>query len=52
MLTPVFEQMRLDNVVHKSTVMSARADERSIASDDSTKLIIKRTVDITYSDRP
>lgn len=38
--------MRLDRVVHKSTIVSPNVDQRSISSDDSTGLIIRKKVDV------
>ncbi|KAK3677749.1 hypothetical protein LTR78_002599 [Recurvomyces mirabilis] len=45
-------KIRPDGAVHKSSIVSPRADERSVSSDDSTGLIIKRTVEVSYSQGP
>ncbi|KAK4561149.1 hypothetical protein LTR86_005104 [Recurvomyces mirabilis] len=45
-------KIRPDGAVNKSSIVSPRADERSLSSDDSTGLIIKRTVEVSYSQGP
>ena len=41
-------QIRPDRVRHQAFVASNEAETRSVASDDSTKVIIKRQVDVTF----
>ena len=45
-------KIRGDLVAYKSSVVSPQADQRSVGSDDSTRVIIKKTVDVSYSSAP
>ncbi|KAK0781638.1 hypothetical protein LTR75_014648 [Friedmanniomyces endolithicus] len=45
-------QIRGDNVMYKSSVVSPQADQRSVGSDDSTRVIIRKTVDVSFSPVP
>ncbi|KAK5709918.1 hypothetical protein LTR17_019366 [Elasticomyces elasticus] len=46
------DQIRGDNVMYKSSVISPQADQRSVGSDDSTRVIIRKTVDVSFSPTP
>ncbi|KAK3112584.1 hypothetical protein LTR53_010978 [Teratosphaeriaceae sp. CCFEE 6253] len=45
-------QIRGDVVGFESSVVSPQADQRSVGSDDSTRVIIRKTVDVRYSPAP
>ncbi|KAK3114964.1 hypothetical protein LTR53_006143 [Teratosphaeriaceae sp. CCFEE 6253] len=45
-------QIRGDIVGFESSVVSPQADQRSVGSDDSTRVIIRKTVDVRYSPAP
>ncbi len=38
--------------MYKSSVVSPQADQRSVGSDDSTRVIIRKTVDVSFSPVP
>ena len=40
--------MRADNVTFQSSVVAKRDQRRSMSSDDSKRIMVKRTVDISY----
>ncbi|TKA63261.1 hypothetical protein B0A55_09620 [Friedmanniomyces simplex] len=48
-VSQVETQIRGDNVMYKSSVVSPQADQRSVGSDDSTRVIIRKTVDVSFS---
>lgn len=41
--------MRADDVGFHSLVVSQRPERRSVSSDDSQKVMVKKTVDVTVS---
>ena len=42
--------MRADNVTFQSSVVAKKDQRRSMSSDDSKRIMVKRTVDISYPD--
>ena len=43
-------RMRSDNVNFQSMVVSQKEPRRSISSDDSQRVMVRKSVDVTYSD--
>lgn len=44
------EQMRSDNVAFHSTITGQKAKRSSISSDDSQRVMVKKTVDISFEE--